>query len=267
MKKLMIVAAVAALAGVASAADGNACTPSGNTTTGPCATVYAVKFALKTPTGEPCKTTGAASTCAPGTDSTGYVRTPSSIALQGWFADCSCKCEALKNFTQNHIAIWNAKEKNYLSDIAYNVDLLHVLSKSQANAEIYFTLNGTLGANTGLARKFELIAAGFGKFSKGSFTSFSGNVVGKVSKVMYPKAVNVGTAERPNWICPEAGYWTCATVANGCAALVTTEKSIAYGTFAITYNKAASTKMAQAKGFPTLPEYVPMPTGWTSAGN
>ena len=154
-----------------------------------------------------------------------------------------------------------------MKGIAYDVGLLHVLSKSQANAEIYFTLSGTMNDATdasGLARKFDLICAGFGKYNvaKGLYTSFSGNVVGKVSKVMYPKAVNTGTDARPVWVCPEAGYWLCANVAQKCSGLVTTEQSIAYGTFGLTYNEAASVKMGNKQGFPVIPAYVTTPTGW-----
>ena len=261
----MIAAAVAAISGIASAVD--ACAPGAAATPTYNATVYAVKFALKTPTGEVCSSKGTASACAPGQDATGYVRKPSTYALQGWFANCSRVCDILKNYTKNDIAIWNAKEQLFMKDITYTVSILHVLSKSQRDAEIKFNLVGTMNNqddSSGLARKFTLDAAGFGKYDlkNNIYTSFAGNVVGTVSKVMYPKAVNTGTAAAPNWVCPEAGYWLCANVASGCAGVVKTEESVAYGTFSFTFNSAASTKMAQAKGLPVIPAYVTKPTAW-----
>ena len=92
------------------------------------------------------------------------------------------------------------------------------------------------------------------------YTSFSGNVVGTVSKVYYPKAVNVGTEAAPRWICPDAGYWLCAPGA--CGTEVKVDPSVAYGTFAIKYNASASKKMA-AGTLPSIPSYVTTPTGWT----
>ncbi len=268
MKKLIAAVAIAAVSGVALA---DACAPGAAKTN---ATVYAVKFALKTPTGDICTAAGtAASNCAPGSNAGAnyYVRKPSTYALQGWFADCKNDCDEIKKFTQNHIALWNTKERLGMQVTSYTVDIIHVLSKTQADAEIYFTLkgdmkNGITGtwAADGLTRSFDLACAGFGKFDKKNkrYTSFAGNVVGKVSKVMYPKAVNVGTAAAPNWICPEAGYWLCDAIATGCSGLVTREQSIAYGTFAISYNAAASTAYYQKGTAPTIPAYVVKPTGW-----
>lgn len=269
MKKIIAAVAIAAVSGAAIA---DACAPGATLTN---ATVYAVKFALKTPTGEPCTTPAAgASNCAPAPTGGGaayYVRKPSTYALQGWFADCKNDCDEISKFTQNHIALWNTKEKLGMEVSSYTVDFVHVLSKSQADAEIYFKLKGTMkngitGAwvADGLTREFDLICAGFGKYDKKNkrYTSFSGNVVGTVSKVMYPKAVNIGTAAAPNWICPEAGYWLCAAVSQGCSALVTREKSVAYGTFALTYNAAASTAYYKKGTAPTIPAYVVKPAGW-----
>lgn len=269
MKKLIAAVAIAAVSGVALA---DACAPGTVVKTN--ATVYAVKFALKTPTGDICTAAGtAASNCAPGSNAGAnyYVRKPSTYALQGWFADCKDDCDEIKKFTQNHIALWNTKERLGMEVTGYTVDIIHVLSKTQTDAEIYFTLkgdmkNGTTGAwaADGLTRSFDLACAGFGKFDKKNkrYTSFAGNVVGKVSKVMYPKAVNIGTAAAPNWVCPEAGYWLCDAIATGCSGLVTREQSIAYGTFAIKYNAAASTAYYQKGTMPRIPAYVVKPTGW-----
>ena len=267
MKKIIAAVAIAAVSGAALA---DACAPGATLTN---ATVYAVKFSLKTPTGEPCSTPAAsASNCAPGGGSgtTYYVRKPSNYALQGWFAECKSDCDQIKKMTQNAIALWNTKEKLGMEVSAYNVDFVHVLSKSQADAEIYFTLkgmmkNGITGAwvADGLTREFDLICAGFGKYDVRNkrYTSFSGNVVGTVSKVMYPKAVKVST-NPDTWICPEAGYWLCEAVSQGCSALVTREKSVAYGTFAINYNGAASTAFYKNGTKPTIPNYVVTPAAW-----
>ena len=262
MKKLMIAVAAAAMVGAASAA----CKP-GETPKQYDATVYSVKISLKTPKGELCGgKTGSASTCAPGTKGVdGYVRTPSTYALQGYFANCSESCDILKKFTQNDIALWNTREKLFLVDPVYNVDFIHVLSKSQKNAEIKFSLAGTMNnakRDASFVRKFDLVAAGFGKYSPSAdiYTSFSGNVVGTVSKVYYPKAVNTGTEAAPKWICPDAGYWICTTD-NVCGNEVKVDPSVAYGTFAIKYNASASKKMA-AGTMPSIPSYVTTPTGW-----
>ncbi len=180
MKKLMIAVAAAAMIGAASAK----CKP-GETSPTYDATVYSVKISLKTPKGELCGgKTASGSPCAPGTKGVdGYVRTPSTYALQGYFANCSGSCDILKNFTQNDIALWNTREKLFLATPVYKVDFIHVLSKSQKNAEIKFSLSGAMNNAKGdapLMRKFDLVAAGFGKYSPSAdiFTSFSGNVVG-----------------------------------------------------------------------------------------
>ena len=263
MKKLMIAVAAAAMVGAASAE----CKPGQTPPKHYDATVYSVKISLKTPKGELCGgKKGSASDCAPGQKGAdGYVRTPSTYALQGYFANCSEACDILQKFTQNDIALWNTKEKLFLAAPTYKVDILHVLSKSQKNAEIKFSLAGTMNNAKGdasLQRKFDLVAAGFGKYSTSAdiYTSFSGNVVGTVSKVYYPKAVNVGTEAAPRWICPDAGYWLCAPGA--CGTEVKVDPSVAYGTFAIKYNASASKKMA-AGTLPSIPSYVTTPTGWT----
>ena len=259
MKKLMIVFAAAAMIGAASAK----CKPGATEYD---ATVYSVKISLKTPKGELCGgKTASGSACAPGVN--GYVRTPSTYALQGYFANCSESCDILQKFTQNDIALWNTREKLFLTTPTYTVDFIHVLSKSQKNAEIKFSLKGMMDKKGGstLKRYFELVAAGFGKYSPSAeiFTSFSGNVVGTVSKVNYPKAVNVGTAAAPVWTCPEAGYWLCTTDNNVCGSEVKTQPSVAYGTFAIKYNASASKKMAAGtRPFVSIPDYVDVPTSW-----
>lgn len=147
----------------------------------------------------------------------------------------------------------------------YKAEFIHVLSKSQKNAEIKFVLNGMMNnkkGNSSFNRVFKLDAAGFGKYSPSAeiFTSFSGNVVGTVSKVYYPKAVNTGTAEKPVWICPDAGYWLCTTD-NVCGNEVKADSSVAYGTFAIKYNASASKKMAAGTKL-SIPDYVAVPKGW-----
>lgn len=259
MKKLMIAVAAAAMVGAASAA----CKPGENKPTYD-ATVYSVKISLKTPKGELCGgKTGSGSACAPGEKGAdGYVRTPSTYALQGYFANCSEACDILQKFTQNDIALWNTREKLFLVDPVYKVDFIHVLSKSQKNAEIKFTLSGTMNnakRDASFMRKFDLIAAGFGKYSTSAdiYTSFSGNVVGTVSKVYYPKAVKDAAGK---WYCPEAGFWLCTPGA--CGTELKDKESVAYGTFAIKYNASASKKMA-AGTLPSIPSYVTTPTGWT----
>ena len=260
MKKLMIALAAAGLVGAASAK----CKP-GETEYD--ATVYSVKISLKTPKGELCGgKTASGSACAPGVN--GYVRTPSTYALQGYFANCSESCDILATFTQNDIALWNTREKLFLATPEYKVDFIHVLSKSQKNAEIKFSLKGVMNNKKGSSpfmRTFDLVAAGFGKYSPSAeiFTSFSGNVVGTVAKVYYPKSVNIGTQTAPNWKCPDAGYWLCTTDNNVCGSEVKADSSVAYGTFAIKYNASASKKMAAGtRPFVSIPDYVAVPTSW-----
>ena len=107
MKKLMIAVAAAAMVGAASAE----CKPGQTPPKQYDATVYSVKISLKTPKGELCGgKKGSASDCAPGQKGAdGYVRTPSTYALQGYFANCSEACDILQKFTQNDIALWNTK--------------------------------------------------------------------------------------------------------------------------------------------------------------
>ncbi len=267
MKKLMILAATAAIVGATEAA----CGPGGGATY--CGRAYSVKISLKTPTGEICQTSGSASNCGPGTDSSGYVRKPSTYALQGWIAICDCDCADWQTplIKNTMVALWNTKEKLGMDVTTFSTKYVHVLSKSQRDAELEFTLKGDMKDGStgawvadGLTRTFDLKGAGFGKFDvkSATYTSFSGNVIGTQGKVMYPKAVYNET--KKVWECPEASYWLCANVSKKCAGLQTNpEASIAYGTFAIRYNAAASKKLASdPKVLPTIPAYVVKPTAW-----
>ena len=163
MKKLMIAAAVAAVAAGAFAA--NDCAPDDPVVTEP-TLVYAFKASVKTTKGVSGTTvTNNGTVCAPEDDQvTGSViRVPDTTTLAGWIYDCTATCETIGT---GSIVVWDSKRKAQLKGAAMEKVILQVIGKKQADAEFAFKLTGTFEYDTTRQQALtEVIFAALGKYS------------------------------------------------------------------------------------------------------
>ena len=116
-----------------------------------------------------------------------------------------------------------------------HIKVAHVIGKSHNQYELGGVARFAFGG-TGYAQDpqqvFELTFAGFGSYSakNGRISSVSGRYAGSLQPPRYNSVVNgVG--------CPAADYWDCATL-NYAGAAGT--RTVAYGTWSVKYNSAAS---------------------------
>lgn len=236
---------MAALVAGTMGAFANDCTP----TPAPTPTlVYKFKSTVYTPKGVG-KVTPATpgSVCNP--DATGtaassnVVRAKDKTKFAGWIYDCEATCDTVAN---GSIVVWDSKRKAQLNDAAMEKTFIHVIGSKQTQAEWAFKLTGTATYNFGDAA-YDLTYAGFGKFSKGFYKSFSGNFAGTVDAVTYTKGFKPTTADD----CVPAGYWLCDALTE----LVTEEPAVAYGCWSAKYSKSASKKFSK-NGYLKVPSYV-----------
>lgn len=241
MKKLMIAALAACAMGVFAEND---CAP---VTVEP-TLVYKFKSTVYTPKGVGKVTPAVAgSVCNP--DDTGsaassnVVRAKDKTKFAGWIYDCTATCSTVAD---GSIVVWDSKRKAQLNSAAMEKTLLHVIGTKQTQAEWAFKLTGTATYNFGDAA-YDLTYAGFGKFKKGMYKSFSGNFAGTVDAVTYVKGFSPATVDD----CTPAGYWLCDDL----AALATDEAAVAYGCWSVKYSKSASKKFAK-NSYLKIPSYV-----------
>ena len=237
---------MAALVAGTMGAFANDCTP----TPAPASTptlVYKFKSTVYTPKGVGKVTPGTpGSVCNP--DDTGtaasanIVRAKDKTKFAGWIYECTATCDTV---AKGSVVAWDSKRKAQLNDAAIATDLIHVIGSKQTQAEWAFKLTGTATYNWGDA-EYDLQYAGFGKFSKGFYKSFSGNFAGTVNAVTYVKGVKAGMVQD----CTPAGYWDCEEFEFG-----TDEAAVAYGCWSAKYSKSASKKFAK-NGYLKVPSYV-----------
>ena len=226
MKKLMMAAAVAAM-GVSAFAN---CTPTPITTS--CAEVYNIKLNVKTTKG--LAGTGAAGQCVPG--ACAVIRVADSTVLEGYFYDCACGCNLLKDGLNT--IMWDSKRKAPMCGAAFTFNFMNVMGKKQADAETEWTFAGAAAYDATRTSTYTLTGAGYGKYDvkNARFKSFSGNFAGNVDTSFDLKtSTNVAGA----CACDPSQIWDCTDLT-----ALTDASSVAFGTWTIKYNASASKKLA-----------------------
>ena len=235
MKKVMLVAAVAALGCGAFAAD---CGPGPQKQTYGSALAYKWKFTGKTTEGYKAK--GEASTsnwCGPTSPDAGcnFYRIKTSLKIEGYTFLCGNECGtiAFENFTEAHEVFWQTKPHKASIYGGVSSEIVHIIGKKKKQVEVLGTTNFLLcEANDPTHATYVLTYAGFGKYSTkySRVTSVSGNFAGYATSCW---AWNM----KKDW-CAKAGYWDCATLQLvGCG-----DPTIAYGKWSAKYSKSAAKK-------------------------
>ena len=247
MKKFTLAAAVAAM----SYASFGACADlPPETPTAPQAAVYAWQFKGKTGVGVVIKGTKdqvVSSTCSDSTTpgkGPEVIRVPGSLNINAYTYICEDECTTFEANLANPTKQQYYATKPFKSEIApyrnvawNTVSVAHIIGKSATQYELAgvakFAFTGKDPAET-----FELTYAGFGSYVKksGRISSVSGNFAGTQTPPRYPGKVT-GITES----CPPADYWTCAIDYAGAP----NDPSVAYGTWSVKYNSAASKKLAK----------------------
>lgn len=240
MKKLMIAAAAAVVAGGVFAAD---CVPEQapvveNTL------VYSLKMTVKTTKGLAGETvTNNGSICAPEDDvvTANVIRVKDSTKFEGWIYECTAVCNTIET---GSVVAWDSKRKAQLTDAAFTTTFLNVIGKKQADAEWAWTFAGTAAYDTTRTQAYALTGAGIGKFStkNGYYTSFSGNFAGTAAASF--------DLSKKNQNCDPSQVWKCDDLGT-----LADSDTVAYGTWTVKYNASASKKFAK-NGYLKVPAYV-----------
>lgn len=230
MKKIMMAAAVAAIVGGAFAAN---CSYTPGPTAGT-AWVYNWKFTGKTTVGAYTKgTKGTGSNCGYIAGAAGeVVRVPGSLAIQGYTYACDPEC--LQDYSQF---------KDITGAVAPDAFYMTKPFKDTLAASIAINVGNVIGTKAtqfeaaGLAtftsvepqEVYTLNFAGLGKYDLKNVrvSSVSGNFAGTVETPYYIK----------NTICVKAIVWNCDA-----SDYIDDDTSVAYGTWSVKYNAAASKK-------------------------
>ena len=220
MKKLMIVAALAATAGAY--ADPGACIPEEKENV---ARVYQVKMTVKTTKGT-TDTADKSSTCNP--ESEGVLRVKDSTKFEGWIYDCDV-CNAVESGT---VAMWDSKRKAPFKSAAFETTFLNVIGKSKKDAEWAWVFGGTVtyGKDNAVEQTYTLTGAGYGKYDKKNefYKSFSGYFAGTATASYDLKSEN----------CDPSQVWKCDDLDT----LTDSDDTVAFGTWSVKYSKSASKK-------------------------
>lgn len=224
MKKLMMLAAAMTIVG-------SAYGQCGEPPVGSCALVYDVQVTLKTTV--PIYMSGSTTVCGEA-QAAACWRKPGSASWKGFISACACDC---LSFLGGSIYLWDVKNQQTLADGTGTLtwEVFNLIGPKKLDVEGFWSLNDQV---TGA----EVYGAGFGKWDakNARLTSISGNVVAKLT----PPACATGDC--------------AASVAFPCSILITqgTESfTIAYGTWSMRYNSAASKKYAASTTLPTLPTW------------
>jgi len=233
MKKLMLIAALAAVVGAQ-----GACKDDNSSD----AAVYVWQFRGKTSTaiaitektGGGCTDSGSTG-CA--------IRIPGSLAIQAYSYICDYFCDTLEETLANSPTQYSAtlpwKSKVYEMVDVFQIDAAHVVGKSATQYELGGVATFKFTDSSDLQETFLLTFAGFGTFQKttGLVTAVSGNFAG----LQMPPRYN-GKIKDTKIYCPEADYWDCVDTIN--YANDATAPSVAYGNWSVRYNAAYSKKLS-----------------------
>lgn len=247
MKKLMFVAALAAVSGLYAS---NCTPPDVPYVEGPCAQVYQVKMSVKTTKGLAGSTFGGATQCLPGETSCFVARLTDTTKFEGYLYDCACGCNLLKDGLS--IVMWDSVRKTQLDSPAFTFNFMNVMGKKQADAETEWTFAGTAKYDDERQEAYDLRGAGFGKYDakKALFTTFSGNFAGTGDQ-SYDLKTPVSKAA---CACDPSQVFECTDLSTA-----VTANTVAFGTWTIKYNAAASKKLAKTQSIAAsvkIPAYV-----------
>ena len=265
MKKIMIIAAVAAMGAYA---DNCTPTPQGPTTiTG--ADIYQLQMQVKTTKG--VKTTQtiqgtAASWCTPGSTNTfvsGILRTQDNMNISGWIGACTNLCVSLENYSL--AVIWDTSRRAQMvspsfsfkgnpdpdSDGSYTKldtqGFIHVIGTRATEAEIFTDLTGRFAyardarGNVTIGQRMKVWMAALGQYSNGKYRSFSGSFAGW----MEPSYL-LTTGE-----CTPSAIYRCLAIGTP----VNNKYTVAYGNWSLRYNQAAGSRY-WANSTLQVPNYV-----------
>ena len=177
MKKLMIAAAVAAIAGGAFA---SACEPE-------CpivqdvARVYQVQFNIYTTKGVALAKGGIGATqCAPGENACIVMRGKDKTVFRGYVYVCEDLCE-LSGYAA---AFADVRRYRLVQDSAFTWDFCNVIGKNSTDAECAWTFGGTVVYDEEREQEYSLRGAGYGKYvhsTEGFFDNLGGYFAGTAS--------------------------------------------------------------------------------------
>ena len=284
MKKLLVMTLAVSAASVMMAAD---CTPE---TPDPvdCGTVYNIKFTGKTTVGKPITTKEAASLCDPDSDSTSafLARVPGSLTIDGYVAYCDCGCAAeVLDLESGTSLFWATRPAKGAVDMVNNINgsesftvltnlethvgarsdnivldsigtnnvtvghdsFIHVIGLKQNQAEIFSVFGGTVVYTAGsLDQDFEWNASALGTFNTKAhrYVSFSGSFAGWMTASYAFVKVPATLA------CEKTKVWDCTL-----ADLLEDEDTVAFGTWSVKYNAAASKKFGKDGTPPKAPAW------------
>lgn len=253
MKKLMIAAATVALVGGAFAA----CIDQPGPTPKNYAAVYQWQFKGKTGVGVLVSeryTTGGGCVDKASGKSGEVIRVPGSLAIQAYTYICDPECQLFASQIVNPTKQEYYETKPFATAIYYDqfinkVLSSHVIGKNANQYELAgqakFTTSETYSAGHDPDQVYELTFAGFGSYDNknGIVKAVSGNFAGTQTPPKYAGIVEVnGVRVR----CPAADYWNCQTLTYAGAPGA---PSVAYGTWSVKYNSAASNKLANNSSY------------------
>ena len=240
MKKVMLVAAVAAVGFGAFGAD---CGPSDPVKTYGSALAYKWKFTGKTTEGYKNKAVSNSNWCGPsGGSGCDFFRIKTSLKIEGYTFLCGTDCGtiAFESFTEAHEVFWQTKPHKASIYGGVSSEIVHIIGKKKKQVEVLGVTDFLLcEANDPTHATYVLTYAGFGKYSTkySRVTSVSGNFAGYVTASW---AWNM----KKDW-CKVAGYWDCETLQLvGCG-----EPSIAYGKWSAKYSKSAAKKYLNNRNY------------------
>ena len=244
MKKLMIAAAVLAVAGAQAACLDAPGTPD---VAAP-ADVYVWQFTGKTSTAVLIKnTTSTGGGCVDVVTSTDAcaIRIPGTLAITAYTYICDDECwqfdTLLANSPVQYLATKPWKSATYNTGSEWTINVAHVVGKAKNQYELEGTVKFPFTNASDLQEVFELTFAGFGVYDKknGRMTSVNGNFAGTQTPPRYNGVVKVDA--QTTLACPPADYWNCQTLD---FARAPEDPSVAFGNWNVRYNATYSKKLA-----------------------
>ena len=257
MKKLMIAAATVALVGGAFAACLDKKGPDPKNT----AAVYQWQFKGKTGVGVLVSeryTTGGGCVDKTSGKTGEVVRVPGSLAIQAYTYVCDPECQTFGTQIVNPDKAEYYETKPFKSIIYKNIPFIvnvvsaHVIGKNANQYELagdaVFTTTEKASGGSDPDQVYQLTFAGFGSYDNknGIVKSVSGNFAGVQTPPRYVGIVDYD-GDGKNDRCPPAAYWDCQTLKLDIVNI--NAPSVAYGTWSVKYNSAASVKLAADKTY------------------
>ena len=250
MKKLMIAAVVAAVAGGTFAAN---CGP-GVEPVKESAWVYQWKFTGKTTEGANVADVEVKGNCGPQVIPAGCtIRAPASLKIQGYtyFCNPGCSSDFFPKFAEGLEVFWQTKPFKTSLAGGVTTEICHIIGRAAKKCEVYGTaaFDGAFGWDEKEQKPigrihYDIAYAGLGKMaqtdSRKHVTSVSGNFAGTLSQPWLVTSTK----------CALAGYWNCADLS-----LVCTDPSVVYGKWSAKYKYAASENYVNGKMI-ALPSWV-----------